>query len=308
MANICRACACALTILLAAQGLSAQAPGAADETFKQAQQKLREGNADEAIALVRKAADAAPASVQANTQAGVILDLQGRYADARQYFDKAIAAAKPEEKPRALRNMAMSYAFERDCPGAVKYQQQAFDLQLARNDYTGAAEAANEVARVCLESNAHRGGRGLVPQGVRHGPEGGRSHPRPEGPVAVPVGTRPSAHRRASRTEGGSRQARRGGKGGPRQGHESRAGAVSAVSGWLRRVLRRRRQDRAGRAAESQSERPVHPRAHGAGPREAGRRRQRRRSCTGRSSPSRRTTRRMCTRRPLAAEKLKGKG
>ena len=42
MANICRACACALTILLAAQGLSAQAPRAADETFKQAQQKLRE--------------------------------------------------------------------------------------------------------------------------------------------------------------------------------------------------------------------------------------------------------------------------
>jgi tetratricopeptide (TPR) repeat protein len=153
MANICRACACALTILLAAQSLSAQAPGAADETFKQAQQKLREGNAEEAIALVQKAADADAASVQANTQAGVILDLQGRYADARQYFDKAIAAAPPEEKPRALRNMAMSYAFQRDCSGAGKYQQQAFDLQLARNDYTDAAGAANEVARVCLESN-----------------------------------------------------------------------------------------------------------------------------------------------------------
>jgi tetratricopeptide (TPR) repeat protein len=152
MTNICRASACALTILLAAQGLSAQAPGAADDAFKQAQQMLRDGYAAEAVALVRKAADAAPASTQANSQAGVILDLQGRYAEARQYFDKAIAAAPPEGKARALRNMAMSYAFERDCSGAVKYQQQAFDLQVAKSDFEGAAGAANEVARACLES------------------------------------------------------------------------------------------------------------------------------------------------------------
>jgi Flp pilus assembly protein TadD len=154
MANICSAVACTLTIVLAAHGLSAQTPGPADDVFKQAQQKLRDGNAEEAVALVRKAADAAPSSVQANTQAGVMLDLQGRYTEARQYFDKAIAAATPEEKPRALRNMAMSYAFARDCPGAVKYQKQAFEMQLTRNDYPGAAGVANEVARVCLESNA----------------------------------------------------------------------------------------------------------------------------------------------------------
>jgi len=43
MTNICRASACALTILLAAPGLSAQAPSAADDAFKQAQQMLRDG-------------------------------------------------------------------------------------------------------------------------------------------------------------------------------------------------------------------------------------------------------------------------
>ena len=48
----------------------------------------------------------------------------------------------------------MSYAFQRDCSGAVKYQQEAFDLLVAKNDLEGAAGAANEVARVCLESNA----------------------------------------------------------------------------------------------------------------------------------------------------------
>ena len=72
----------------------------------------------------------------------------------------------------------MSYAFQRDCSGAVKYQQQAFDLQLARNDYTDAAGAANEVARVCLRVEPHRGSHDLRRKGLRHGPEGGRSHPR----------------------------------------------------------------------------------------------------------------------------------
>ena len=65
----------------------------------------------------------------------------------------------------------MSYAFQRDCSGAVKYQQQAFDLQLARNDYTDAAGAANEVARVCLGSRTASRKPRHVLQGLRHGPE-----------------------------------------------------------------------------------------------------------------------------------------
>jgi len=51
------------------------------------------GGLDEALGIARKAADAAPDSMPANTQAGVILDLQGHYADARAYLEKALAAA-----------------------------------------------------------------------------------------------------------------------------------------------------------------------------------------------------------------------
>jgi tetratricopeptide (TPR) repeat protein len=141
-------------VFLAATALAAQAPPAQEDVLKQAQQLLRDGHLDEALTIARQAADAAPTSMAANTQAGVILDLQGRYSEARAYLEKAVAAAAtPEEKSRALRNVAMSYAFERDCAAAVKYQQQAYDLRIAATDFTGAAEIANEVARVCLESN-----------------------------------------------------------------------------------------------------------------------------------------------------------
>jgi tetratricopeptide (TPR) repeat protein len=155
MTSTLRSIASALAfVLLGIGGLHAQARVPHDDVLKQAQQQLREGHLDEALALTRKAADEAPTSLQANTQAGVILDLQGRYTEARTYFEKAMSAASsPDEKSRALRNMAMSFGFERDCDGALKYQQQAYDLRLAGKDFSGAAEVANEVARVCLESN-----------------------------------------------------------------------------------------------------------------------------------------------------------
>lgn len=155
MATTCRSVARPVTLVfVAAITVAAQAPAPSSDLLKQAQQQLRDGHAEQALALARKAADADPRSVQANTQAGVILDLQGQYAEARQYFEKAIAAAStPDEKSRALRNMAMSHGFERDCGGAVRYQRQAYDMAVAAKDFSGAAEIANEVARVCLESN-----------------------------------------------------------------------------------------------------------------------------------------------------------
>jgi Flp pilus assembly protein TadD len=141
-------------VFLTATLLGAQAQPGRDDALKQSQQLLRDGHLDEALAIARTAADAAPDSMPVNTQAGVILDLQGHYAEARAYLEKALAAAAtPDEKSRALRNMAMSHAFERNCAAAVTYQQQAYDLQLAMTKFAAAAEIANEVARVCLESS-----------------------------------------------------------------------------------------------------------------------------------------------------------
>ena len=48
--------------------------------------------------------------------------------------------------------MAMSYAFEGNANEAAKFEQQVFDARISAHDYIGAAEIANELARIYLES------------------------------------------------------------------------------------------------------------------------------------------------------------
>ncbi len=134
-----------------AQTSAAQDPGA--DLLKQGQQLMREGKHSDALSAFRQALAASPDSYQANTQAGVVLDLMGQYGEARKYLAKAIEVTKTDQdRTRALRNMAMSHAFEGDCQGAVKYASQAFDIFQAAKDAFNSGEVANELARVCLES------------------------------------------------------------------------------------------------------------------------------------------------------------
>jgi tetratricopeptide (TPR) repeat protein len=148
-----------ISLLLLATVLSAQPPAAAPsqdaaaDLTKQAQQKARDGKHDEALALYRQAIQIAPDSPQVHQAYGVALDIAGRYAEARKHLTKAIdGAASPQQKAGALRTMAMSYAFERDCKGAIPYAGQAYDVYLSQKDYYNAGEAANEVARVCIDA------------------------------------------------------------------------------------------------------------------------------------------------------------
>ncbi len=137
----------------------AGAPDPAAELLKQGQQQLREGKHREALATYREVVAKAPASsaavITAHVQAGVALDLMGQYAEARSHFTKAIEAAqKPEDKARAQRAMAMSYAFERNCDGAAKHEAPLYESYVAAGQFFNAGEIANELARVCLESGA----------------------------------------------------------------------------------------------------------------------------------------------------------
>ena len=127
--------------------------------LKQAQQNLREGKHEEALGILREAIAKAPAGSEASTsahvQAGVALDLMGRYEEARTYLSKAIDTAQnPEDKARAQRAMAMSHAFERNCAGAAKYEAPLYESYLAAKNFFAAGEIANELARVCLESGS----------------------------------------------------------------------------------------------------------------------------------------------------------
>jgi tetratricopeptide (TPR) repeat protein len=153
---------CALAFLLASAVLLAQARSSApqaparpddpQELVKQARKLNGEGKQDEALAMYRQALKASPDLYEAHLGAGIALDLKGEFAEARQHLAKAIEVAPADAKERALRTMAMSYAFEGNAAEAAKYEQQVFDARLAAQDYTSAAEVADELARVYLEA------------------------------------------------------------------------------------------------------------------------------------------------------------
>ncbi len=150
LASALFAAACSLAQTSPAQATSGQADAAG--LVKQARKLNSEGKQDEALGLYRQVLQTSPDSFEANLGAGIALDLKADYTDARRYLAKAIEVAPPQAKPQALRSMAMSYAFERKPDEAAKFERQVFDSNFAAQDFTGAAEIANELARIYLES------------------------------------------------------------------------------------------------------------------------------------------------------------
>ena len=130
----------------------AQPQDPAADLLRQGRQKMNEGKPEEALAIYQKAVEAYPSSTSANIQAGVALDLMGRYSEARTYFAKAIeVASTAQAKAQAQRSMAMSYAFEGDCKHAAQYEGPLYEANLAAKDWFAAGESADELARVCID-------------------------------------------------------------------------------------------------------------------------------------------------------------
>ena len=128
------------------------ATACAQDQIQRARKLNAEGKQALALALYEEVLEKTPNSYDANLGAGVVLDLDGQYVKARKYLTKAIAVAPPESKPQALTSMAISYAFTGDCKNSSKYEQEVFDLKVSAQDWTAAAEVANEAGRLCLES------------------------------------------------------------------------------------------------------------------------------------------------------------
>ena len=145
-----------LFMIVGAMGsMFAQAPAQQQqpEFVKQAQQLLRDGKPEAALAVYRQTLQTSPNSIPANIGAGSVLDLMGRGEDARKYFAKAIEIADtPEGKARAKRAMAISYGFEGNCGKAVEYEQQVIEFYASKKDFFQQGEIADEAARVCLDS------------------------------------------------------------------------------------------------------------------------------------------------------------
>jgi tetratricopeptide (TPR) repeat protein len=76
-------------------------------------QLIRQGKLEEAFAVYRAGVEASPKSAAANNGAGVVLDLMGRYPEARQYFAQAIKASRtPLERALAqgrIRNRSSTF-------------------------------------------------------------------------------------------------------------------------------------------------------------------------------------------------------
>jgi tetratricopeptide (TPR) repeat protein len=136
----------------AARAQMAAPSGDAQALVKQGQKLNSEGKQDEALKLYKQVLETSPNSYEAHLETGVSLDLKGDYAAAREHLKKAIELAPPDQKNRALRVMAFSYAFESNSVEAEKYEKQVFDALMTRPDYEAAAGVANELARIKLES------------------------------------------------------------------------------------------------------------------------------------------------------------
>lgn len=139
--------------MVATSAAGAQADSAS-ALVRQARQLNNQGKGHEALQLYQQAMALSPAMYDAHAGAGAVLDLLGRYDEARKHLTQAIELASPQQKGGALRSMAISFLFDRRGTEAIPYGKRAVDLAVAAGDYNAAAEVTNEVARVLIESNA----------------------------------------------------------------------------------------------------------------------------------------------------------
>lgn len=152
--NVLLVSAVAVGIASVAQTGVGQSNQPADDSsalVKQGQKLNSEGKQDEALKLYQEVLKKNPGFYEAHLESGVALDLKGEYGPAREHLKKAIDAAPADQKNRAMRVMAFSYAFEGNVAEAEKYEKPVFDAQMAKSDFEAAAGVANELARIKLE-------------------------------------------------------------------------------------------------------------------------------------------------------------
>jgi tetratricopeptide (TPR) repeat protein len=145
-------------ILFATAGWSQQpapappAPGSAADLVQQGVRFTRDGQLDQALALYRQALDKSPDLYEAHLETGIVLDLKGDYAGAREHLNRAIEVAPAPSKRQAWRAMAMSYAFEGNADKSKEFEAAVLNLELTGHEWVEAADTCNELARIYLES------------------------------------------------------------------------------------------------------------------------------------------------------------
>lgn len=119
---------------------------------QEADKLLRGGDLPAAIAKFRAAVAADPKLFEARLGLGRALDLAGDYRGARAQLEQAIRVASDDQRNTALMATAISYAFESKADESARYAQRIFDAQMQADDRSSAAETANALGRIYLES------------------------------------------------------------------------------------------------------------------------------------------------------------
>jgi len=140
-------CLAALTVTAG----RAQTPSP-EELVKQGRALVSQGKLDDAVSAFRKAIRITPQSFDAQLALGIVLDLQGQYAEARTHLTDAIRFAPAGARNQAMTAMAISYAFESRAADVLRYFEPVYKQQVADQDMGGAAATANAMGRVYLET------------------------------------------------------------------------------------------------------------------------------------------------------------
>src|SRR3954466_6723290 len=111
------------------------------------------------------------------------LDLRGETNEARAILARVIdGATDAAAKAAAERAMAMSFAFDGDCPNTIKYEEhviaywQTRESSEPQNAFYQQGEMANEAARVCIDA----GDLDAADRWYRTGTELGLREPQPK--------------------------------------------------------------------------------------------------------------------------------
>ncbi len=117
----------------------------------EARQLTQDGQLAQAEATLSRALTVDPNSSEAHTRLGIVLDLVGKYPQAREHLAKGLELAKKDQQNLALSATAVSYVFDGKVAESAKYYQRIFDQQMAEQELDDAAGTANALGRVYIE-------------------------------------------------------------------------------------------------------------------------------------------------------------
>jgi tetratricopeptide (TPR) repeat protein len=116
-------------------------------------QKLRAaGKVDEALGRFDRALTLDPKSYEAHLGKGIALDIKGQYAQARSHLEQALALADDNARDSVFAATAVAYVFAGDVQNAARTYQKLYDRYVTANRFDSAAEVANALGRVYLET------------------------------------------------------------------------------------------------------------------------------------------------------------